>query len=78
MAELLVSAFFQAFFGKLASRDLINWGGVDSELKKFENTLKMIQAVLRDAVEKELTSETVKLWLDNLPNLAYDAEGILD
>ncbi|KAH9782479.1 putative disease resistance RPP13-like protein 1 [Citrus sinensis] len=83
MAELLLSAFFQALFDKLASRDLANFvsqlrGGVDSELRKLENTLKMIQAVLRDAEEKEVTSETVKLWLDNLRDLAYDAEDVLD
>ncbi|GAY63339.1 hypothetical protein CUMW_224740, partial [Citrus unshiu] len=38
----------------------------------------MIQAVLSDAEEKQLTDEAVKMWLDELQDLAYDAEDILD
>ena len=83
MAELLLSAFFQTLFDKLASTDFLNFvrqlgGGVDSELKRWEKKLKMIQAVLHDAEEKELVDEAVKLWLDDLRDLAYDAEDILD
>ncbi|KAK9200404.1 hypothetical protein WN944_015601 [Citrus x changshan-huyou] len=57
MAELLLSAFLQVLFERLASRDLVNFvrqlgGGVESELKNWENTLMMIRAVLGDAEEK--------------------------
>lgn len=83
MAELLLSAFLQVLFDRLASRDLVNFvsqlgGGVDSELENWENTLMMIQAVLGDAEEKQLTEGAVRIWLDNLRDLAYDAEDILD
>ncbi|KAH9782487.1 putative disease resistance protein [Citrus sinensis] len=83
VGELLLSAFFQVLFDRLASRDLLNFvrqlqGGLDSELKKWENTLIMIQAVLSDAEEKQLTDRAVKIWLDDLRDLAYDAEDILD
>ncbi|KDO43223.1 hypothetical protein CISIN_1g007817mg [Citrus sinensis] len=83
VGELLLSAFFQVLFDRLASRDLLNFvrqlqGGLDSELKKWENTLIMIQAVLCDAEEKQLTNKAVKIWLDDLRDLAYDAEDILD
>ncbi|KAK9205497.1 hypothetical protein WN943_015764 [Citrus x changshan-huyou] len=83
VGELLLSAFFQVLFNGLASRDLLNFvrqlqGGLDSELKKWENTLIMIQAVLCDAEEKQLTNRAVKIWLDDLRDLAYDAEDILD
>ncbi|KAH9726733.1 hypothetical protein KPL70_008392 [Citrus sinensis] len=82
VGEILPNAFFQVFFDRLASRDLLSFvrqlgGGVDSELKKWERKLKMIQAVLNDA-EKQLTDEAVKMWLDDLQDLAYDAEDILD
>ncbi|ESR55261.1 hypothetical protein CICLE_v10018540mg [Citrus x clementina] len=83
MAELLFSAFLDVLFDRLASRDLFNFvrqiqGGVSSELKNWERKLKMIQAVLSDAEEKQLTDESVKMWLDDLQDLAYDAEDILD
>ncbi|KAL9432143.1 hypothetical protein AB3S75_027210 [Citrus x aurantiifolia] len=83
VGELLLSAFFQVLFDRLASRDLLNFvrqlqGGLDSELKKWENTLIMIQAVLSDVEEKQLTDRAVKIWLDDLRDLAYDAEDILD
>ncbi|KAL9432147.1 hypothetical protein AB3S75_027213 [Citrus x aurantiifolia] len=85
VGELLLSAVFQVLFDRLAPHggDLLNFvsqlgGGVASELKKWEDCLMMIQAVLRDAEEKQLTDEAVKLWLDDLRDLAYDAEDILD
>ncbi|KAH9726724.1 putative disease resistance RPP13-like protein 1 [Citrus sinensis] len=83
VGEILLNAFFQVLFDRLASRDLLSFvrqlgGGVDSELKKWERKLKMIQAVLNDAEEKQLTDEAVKMWLDDLQDLAYDAEDILD
>ncbi|KAH9782666.1 putative disease resistance RPP13-like protein 1 [Citrus sinensis] len=81
--EILLNAFFQVLFDRLASRNLLSFvrqlqGGVDSELKKWEKKLKMIQAVLCDAEEKQLTNEAVKMWLDELQDLSYDAEDILD
>ncbi|ESR55351.1 hypothetical protein CICLE_v10018507mg [Citrus x clementina] len=83
VGEILLNAFFQVLFDRLASRDLLSFvrqlgGGVDSELKKWQRKLKMIQAVLNDAEEKQLTDEAVKMWLDDLQDLAYDAEDILD
>ncbi|KAJ0044902.1 hypothetical protein Pint_03637 [Pistacia integerrima] len=38
----------------------------------------MIEAVLSDAEEKQLTEKAVKMWLENLQDLAYDVEDILD
>ncbi|KAK3229024.1 hypothetical protein Dsin_000905 [Dipteronia sinensis] len=38
----------------------------------------MIEAMLIDAEEKQLTDEAVKMWLDDLQDLAYDADDILD
>ncbi|GAY56915.1 hypothetical protein CUMW_175580 [Citrus unshiu] len=66
MAELLLSAFLQVLFDRLASRDLVNFvrqlgGGVESELKNWENTLMMIRVVLGDAEEKLATGFTAGL-----------------
>ncbi|XP_044470869.1 putative disease resistance RPP13-like protein 1 isoform X3 [Mangifera indica] len=81
VAELFLSAFLQVLFDRLASRELLKFAfqeGVGSKLKKWEKTLKMIEAVLDDAEEKQLTNRAVKLWLDDLKDLAYDVEDILD
>ncbi|XP_031264012.1 putative disease resistance RPP13-like protein 1 [Pistacia vera] len=81
VAELFLSAFLQVLFDRLASKELLNFvrrNGVDSKLTEWKRTLKMIQAVLRDAEEKQLKNEAVKMWLDDLQDLAYDAEDILD
>ncbi|KAK2644647.1 hypothetical protein Ddye_019842 [Dipteronia dyeriana] len=47
-------------------------------LKRWERKLKTIESVLNDAEEKQLTDNDVKMWLDDLRDLAYDVEDILD
>nr|XP_034930585.1 putative disease resistance RPP13-like protein 1 [Populus alba] len=50
----------------------------EKELAKWRRTLQMLQAVLKEAEEKQLTDQTVRMWLHDLTNLAYDVEDILD
>ncbi|KAI9186191.1 hypothetical protein LWI28_014580 [Acer negundo] len=81
MAELILSAVLPVLFNKLASRELLNFAtqeGVRSKLKKWEKTLKTIKVLLNDAEQKQQEDEAVKMWLDDLRDLAYDAEDILD
>lgn len=85
MGEPYLSSFLdQVLCDRLASHDFLDsvrqlhGGDVDSELKKWEKELKVIQAVLRDAEEKQQIDDGVKLWLEELQDLAYDAEDILD
>ncbi|GMY22534.1 putative disease resistance RPP13-like protein 1, partial [Fagus crenata] len=40
--------------------------------------LLKIYAVLDDAEDKQVTSRLVKMWLDEMDDLAYDVEDILD
>ncbi|PWA43209.1 NB-ARC domains-containing protein [Artemisia annua] len=51
---------------------------IHSELKKWESLLSMIQALLMDASQKEVTDEAVKRWLNSLQHLAYDIDDVLD
>ncbi|KAH7548483.1 hypothetical protein JRO89_XS14G0141400 [Xanthoceras sorbifolium] len=81
IGELFLSAFLQALFDRLASRDLFQFArreGLHVTLKKWERKLKTIESVLIDAEEKHLTDNDVKMWLDDLRDLAYDMEDILD
>lgn len=41
-------------------------------------TLLTIHAVLDDAEERQMTNKLVKVWLDELRDLAYDVEDNLD
>lgn len=38
----------------------------------------MIQAMLSDAQEKQLTERAMKMWLNELRDLACDVEDVLD
>ncbi|KAL5825896.1 hypothetical protein ACOSQ3_021959 [Xanthoceras sorbifolium] len=81
IGELFLSAFLQVLFDRLASRDLLQFArreGLHVTLKKWERKLKTIESVLIDAEEKHLTDNAVKMWLDDLRDLAYDLEDILD
>ena len=81
IGEVALSALFEALFDKLTSSDLLKIfqrEQVHVDLNKWKKTLLKIHAVLDDAEEKRETSRLVKIWLDELEELAYDADDILD
>lgn len=49
-----------------------------SQLKKWKNSLQLIQVVLADAGQKHITQKPVELWLHDLQDLAYDIDDVLD
>ncbi|KAL2506796.1 putative disease resistance protein RGA3 [Abeliophyllum distichum] len=52
--------------------------GFKQDLKNLNNSLLSIKAVLKDADRRQITDEAVKLWLQNLEDVAYDADNVLD
>ncbi|XP_031259748.1 putative disease resistance RPP13-like protein 1 [Pistacia vera] len=81
VGEVFLGAFLQVLFDRLAPRKLSLFpceDGIRSELKQWKRKFLMIQAVLNDAEEKQLTNEAVKMWMEDLQDLAYDVEDILD
>jgi hypothetical protein len=82
MAELLLGTVLQVLVEKLLSQDLLNFArryeGLGKKLGNWKKTLSRIQALLDDAEEKQYTNKAVKCWLDDLRDLAYDVEDILD
>ncbi|XP_038989459.1 putative disease resistance protein RGA3 isoform X2 [Phoenix dactylifera] len=48
------------------------------DLKELERTLERIRAVLHDAEEREIRDKSVKLWLKELKEVAYEADDVLD
>ncbi|KAK9068142.1 hypothetical protein SSX86_012253 [Deinandra increscens subsp. villosa] len=81
MAELVLSAFLTVLFEKLAStalKKIASYKGIDADIKKWQRSLTQIQGVLYDASGKEISSPTVKRWLNDLQHLAYDIDDVLD
>uniref|UniRef100_A0A7N2LBT0 Disease resistance RPP13-like protein 1 n=2 Tax=Quercus lobata TaxID=97700 RepID=A0A7N2LBT0_QUELO len=81
IGEAALSAFFGKLFDNLTSYDLLKFfqeEKVDADLKRWRTTLMKIHAVLDDAEEKQMTNRFVKIWLDELEDLAYDVDDILD
>ncbi|KAL6327383.1 hypothetical protein AAG906_019073 [Vitis piasezkii] len=81
VGDALLSAAIGLLFDKLASTDLLDFARqqwVYSDLKKWEIELSNIREELNDAEDKQITDHSVKEWLGNLKDLAYDMEDILD
>jgi hypothetical protein len=47
-------------------------------LQRLERLLRRIQATLDDAGEREVHDSSAKLWIEELTELARDAENVLD
>lgn len=81
VGELFLSAFIQVLFQQLASTAtmaLARREKVESHFRKLSQSLSIIQAVLDDAEEKQLTEKSIKVWLESLRDLAYDLDDVLD
>ena len=81
LGEVVLTASVELLLTKLTSSELLSFANqerIHDDLKKWENTLRKISAVLEDAEEKQATSQSVNDWLFDLQNLAYDVEDLLD
>jgi NB-ARC domain/Rx N-terminal domain len=52
--------------------------GVKDELKRLETKMKNIRAFLRDADRRRITDEVVNNWLNQLKDVMYDADDLID
>ncbi|CAL5384403.1 unnamed protein product [Camellia sinensis] len=87
MADALVggaflSATLQVLFDRLASREVINVfrGRKDGDrlLKKLNLSLLELRAVLNDAENKQITNPAVKEWAEELKDVIYHADDLVD
>ncbi|XVF82338.1 hypothetical protein PTKIN_Ptkin16aG0038500 [Pterospermum kingtungense] len=80
IGEAAVFAFLEALFGKFTSSEFkfVTEKWVRKEIMNWETTLRNIHALLADAEGKQLQNKSVKLWLTDLQDLAYDVDDILD
>ncbi|CAL5380120.1 unnamed protein product [Camellia sinensis] len=77
-----LSASLQVLFDRLASPELVNFFRArkhDHELlKKLKLRLLGLNAVLDDAEDKQITNPAVKDWVDELKDVVYHADDLLD
>ncbi|XP_028071573.1 putative disease resistance protein RGA3 [Camellia sinensis] len=81
LAEIFLSGFVKLLFEKMssfASSKLPSFEGIGAQLTNWTNMLSQIEAFLIDAEEKQLTDRAVNLWLDDLQDLAYDLDDLVD
>ncbi|KAM4105745.1 hypothetical protein ACB094_04G015400 [Castanea mollissima] len=62
----------------LASEHISSVWGFKEEIGKLQVSLTKIQALLHDAEKKQLHDESVKIWLRQLKDVAYEADDVLD
>ncbi|XP_052304170.1 putative disease resistance protein RGA3 isoform X11 [Populus trichocarpa] len=81
MAEATISALVSTVLGNLNTLVLEELGlvfGIQTEFEKLKRTFMTVQAVLKDAEEKQWKDEAIRIWLTDLKDAAYDADDVLD
>ncbi|XP_022768540.1 putative disease resistance protein RGA3 [Durio zibethinus] len=81
MAEIVLGPLLQVVFEKLASRflkEIANRCGLKDEIKKLQRALRTIQSVLQDTEERQAADKSLKLWLSELKEVAFDADDLLE
>ncbi|KAG6778155.1 hypothetical protein POTOM_018007 [Populus tomentosa] len=81
IGEIFLAAFLGVLFTRLTSPEFLKFArreGIWKKADKWRHMLSKVQEVLDDAEEKQLTEKAVKIWLDDLRDLAYDVEDLLD
>uniref|UniRef100_A0A6M2F767 Rx N-terminal domain-containing protein n=1 Tax=Populus davidiana TaxID=266767 RepID=A0A6M2F767_9ROSI len=80
-AELLLTFALEETLKRVSSIAAEGIGlawGLEGQLRKLNQSLTMIKDVLQDTTRRAVTDESVKRWLQNLQDVAYDAEDVLD
>ncbi|GFZ02577.1 SNF2 domain-containing protein [Actinidia rufa] len=80
VVEIVIAASIKVLVEKLASGELWKFARrerIHTALEKWRGMLEEITAVLADAEEKQ-TKESIQKWLEDLEDLAYDLDDVLD
>ncbi|TXG68814.1 hypothetical protein EZV62_003749 [Acer yangbiense] len=81
MAEAIVSVVLEqlvAVTGRQIQQEVKLVAGVDDEVKKLTSNFQIIQAVLVDAEQRQVTETAVRVWLEKLKDVSYDMDDVLD
>ncbi|PIA64239.1 hypothetical protein AQUCO_00100019v1 [Aquilegia coerulea] len=81
MAEALISAVLEqlvSFGFQQAEQEVRLLVGVDDEINSLKTTFDILKGLLEDAEEKQSINKGVKAWLENVKDIAYLADDVLD
>jgi len=81
MADALVSVVLEqlsSIINEKVGQEVRLVVGVDNEVEKLASNFRAIQAVFADAEERQLKDQLVKHWLDQLKDVSYDMDDVLD
>uniref|UniRef100_A0A2N9J7Q3 NB-ARC domain-containing protein n=1 Tax=Fagus sylvatica TaxID=28930 RepID=A0A2N9J7Q3_FAGSY len=81
MAEGLVSDLIKQLVSiavREAEKEIRSVIGVDKNIKKLENNLRTVKAMLNDAEKRQVREEAVKLWLEKLKDACYEMDDVVD
>jgi len=81
MAEAFAAEIAKSLLGKLGSfagQEICLAWGLEADIARLEKRLKAINAVLSDAEQKQSKNERIRFWLNDLTEVLYDAEDVLD
>jgi hypothetical protein len=77
MVEALLDVVFKNLLSLLQS-EFATISGIKSKVQKLSNTLDLINAVLEDAEHKQVTNNSIKVWLQQLKDAVYVLDDVLD
>ncbi|KAK8631356.1 hypothetical protein V6N13_080109 [Hibiscus sabdariffa] len=81
MAEAIIAAFIEVALSQAISilddQLSLSWD-FKAELNKLRSSLQLTRAFLQDAESRRLDDEPVKVWLQQLRDIAYVADDVLD
>ncbi|XP_027081598.1 putative disease resistance protein RGA4 [Coffea arabica] len=81
MADVLIASTIEVALKKtlsLANERIGKLFQFKEDLETLKGSVAMIQAVLADAEEKQTHDQAVRLWLQRLEAVAFDAENLFD
>ncbi|KAF7116189.1 hypothetical protein RHSIM_RhsimUnG0036500 [Rhododendron simsii] len=83
VAEIFLGAFVKGLVSVLTSQELLSFAQrekIDALLTKWSTMLDQIDAVLADAEEKQTRTDQrgIQQWLEDVEDLAYDLDDMLD
>ena len=78
----LLSASFRVLFDRMASHDVLTFLRgqklSDTLLRKLKMKFMVVKGVLNDAEAKQITDPDVNDWVEELKDVVYGAEDLLD